>query len=251
MYAGAVHAADLLRDTMTRAGLSASELARRSGLGRSTIYRYLDGSQEPGLTTLDNVLAVAGVQAHVSLAPLSDPDAATALLSWLLPDQEHPRTEGVERWVERFGRTGNPTDALRLGGSVGSVLRRPDAIGLAAAEWSIDRLVSAGNASRQPWALSGWAALDAMGHDVSATTIFWADDPRKVRQLLADTFTTTSLGDADLIVVRAEDETLQEATSVQDVRLVAPTRAYVDALGLGGEAETLALRALERRLRER
>lgn len=243
----------LLDGLRRQQGLSVPDWARRAGLGRSTLYRYLDGSQDPGITTLDDLLAVVGMHAQVTVEPLSDPAAGAALVSMLTAPDEPPMSPQAARWVERLDRirADDPADAARLAGSVASVLRRPDAVGLTATGWDVDRLVSAGVASRADWALSGWAALDAMGHDVEAVTVFHSAAPRTVVHLLADTFTTVTLAEADVVVVPASEGVLESATHVEDVRLVSPTQAYVDAVGLDGAAAEIALHALQERLRVR
>lgn len=53
-------AADLLRTTRIRAGLSQAELARRAGLPRSVLCAYERGSREPGADMLIRVLDAAG-----------------------------------------------------------------------------------------------------------------------------------------------------------------------------------------------
>jgi len=252
MYAVDVDSAAVLHAAMAHAAISASELARRSGLGRSTIYRYLEGRQDPSLSTLDDILAVVGLKLRTSADELSDPAAATALLA-LLSHGPPPEADTQNPWIERLTRISvrSLRDALLLGGSVGSVLRRPGTVGLTAPSWEIDRLVSAGQASRASWALSGGAALDALGHDLDAPTILWTESARTVVQLLNDTFSTTDPGRAELIVADADPQVFLGATVVEDVLLVNPRRAYVDALGLDGDAASLALDILERQLDDR
>lgn len=243
-----MQAAEVLQIALDQARLGVPELARRAGVGRSSLYRYLEGTQAPTFDTIDDILALAGLEARVSIEPLSDPSAGTAVRAMV--DGASPVEAGsdaVLRWRDRLQRvaTTDVRGALLLGGTVASVLRRPDTLGFISTDWTIDRLVSAGRASSSDWALSGGAALDALGHDLEAPTILWTGEPRRLSQLLADTFSSVPLERAELLVCRADDSVLGGVTTVEDVRLVAPVQAYVDALGLGGAAETLALDALE------
>src|SRR6218665_3688279 len=69
----------VVRDLATPpAGLTASELARRAGVNRSTLHRISVGAVEPSLDTLHELAIVHGLELEVRLSPLSDPDAALA-----------------------------------------------------------------------------------------------------------------------------------------------------------------------------
>lgn len=175
-------------------------------------------------------------------SPLFDLDAAAAARILLTTDGE-PASRSVARWVSRLSR-GDRKDletTLRSAGNAISVLHDPDAVGLSAAEWDVDRLVSAGRASGERWALSGWAALDAMGHDLDAATIFWVDDVRLITQLLADTMRPVPVDRADVIVTRGDDDVFAHTVDVEEVILVDAFRALLDSVGLGGAAESIAL----------
>lgn len=78
-------AADLLRSTRIRAGLSQAELARRAGLPRSVLCAYEHGRREPGADTLAQVLAAAGFELRaVPALRTPDPERAARILADVL-----------------------------------------------------------------------------------------------------------------------------------------------------------------------
>lgn len=74
-------AANLIRSTRIRAGLSQAELARRADLPRSVLCAYERASREPGADTLIRILAAAGfeVRAVPALRALDEQRAARVL----------------------------------------------------------------------------------------------------------------------------------------------------------------------------
>lgn len=54
------NAADLLREARTRARLSQTELARRSGTSQAAVARYESGQVSPAASTLERLLHVCG-----------------------------------------------------------------------------------------------------------------------------------------------------------------------------------------------
>jgi transcriptional regulator with XRE-family HTH domain len=91
-------AADLLRRTRLRAGLSQAELARRAGVPRSVLSAYEHASRDPGAETLARVLAAAGFELHALPARKQlDPGRADRILQDVLDlAEELPyRTRGL------------------------------------------------------------------------------------------------------------------------------------------------------------
>ncbi|WP_439690443.1 helix-turn-helix domain-containing protein [Curtobacterium sp. SP.BCp] len=224
-----------------------AELAARAGISRPTLYRLFSGAV-PRADDLQELALAAGWELQIDLAALSDPLAAVAGRALLGDDTVAEWAEAAEAWRERItrfagARQGRQREAAIVdeAGRASAPGKRPGAVRLRGEHWRVDRLVSAGRASEQRWALSGWAALDALGIDAQAPTIMWVEDARKVGQLLGDSFRPAHRDDADLIVAYAHLSVFAGATAVQDVELVSPLQAFIDAAGLGGDARLQAL----------
>lgn len=59
----------LLAQARSRAGLTQRELARRAGTSQSVVARIERGQADPGVTTLERMLAETGFDLQVSLRP--------------------------------------------------------------------------------------------------------------------------------------------------------------------------------------
>jgi transcriptional regulator with XRE-family HTH domain len=224
-----------------------ADLAARAGVSRPTLYRLLSGAV-PRVDDLQELAIAAGVELEITLRPMSDPLAAVAGRSLLGDEAVRPWAAGSELWrerIERFtaGRGSGPRDIAIIdeAGRASAPSERDGAVHLRGEHRNVDRLVSAGRASHQRWTLSGWASLDALGIDSEAPTIMWVEDARRVGQLLGDSFRSAGRGDADLLVITAHPSVFAGASAVEDVHLVAPLQAYLDATGLGGDARDRAL----------
>jgi transcriptional regulator with XRE-family HTH domain len=235
---------DVLREVAPH---GVADLAARAGVSRPTLYRLLSGAV-PRADVLQELAIAAGVELEITLRPLSDPLAAVAGRSLLGDEAVRPWTAASAPWrerIERFttGRGSGPRDIAVIdeAGRASAPIERVGAVHLRGEHRNVDRLVSAGQASQQRWALSGWASLDALGIDAEAPTIMWVEDARKVGQLLGDSFRSAGRGDADLLVITAHPSVFAGASAVEDVHLVAPLQAYLDATGLGGDARDRAL----------
>lgn len=75
-------AAALVLQVRTAAGLTQSELARRSGVPRTAINLYERGRREPSVAVLERLAAAAGCE--VRIAQIIDPSAAAAALERVL-----------------------------------------------------------------------------------------------------------------------------------------------------------------------
>ena len=60
-----MNAGATLRDARHRAGLSQAELAKRAGTSQATISAYESGAKEPGISTLERLLAATGHRLEV------------------------------------------------------------------------------------------------------------------------------------------------------------------------------------------
>lgn len=70
-------AADLIREARSRARISQSELARRSGVSRTTVNAYERGRREPSVDALARLLDAAGLRL-AAVRPPRYPDARAA-----------------------------------------------------------------------------------------------------------------------------------------------------------------------------
>lgn len=233
-----------LAQLIARTDASRSEIARRAGVPRSTLYRALTGNADVRLGTLRELAYAAGFRLELRYAPTSDPDAADAARA-LLGEWKGELSAGVRSWMERLQRYaegGTVVDLVSEAGSASSLLTREDAIRMCG-PFSADRLASAGYATEQPWALSGVDALEALGLDVEhdGIHILWTDDPERAKQLLLDTGRPANTAEGvDLIICRPSSLTLTDIREIEGIRLVSPTQAVIDCMGLSGIEQGLA-----------
>lgn len=93
-----------LRTARERAGLTQTEMARRTGTSQATLSAYESGRKQPSVATLDRLLAAAGARltvqagapAVVTPSPVQHARAARTLLDVLalaeaLPTRHQPR----------------------------------------------------------------------------------------------------------------------------------------------------------------
>lgn len=229
-----------------------SSIAERSGVSRPTLYRLFNGAA-PRADDLRELAIAAGFDIDASLVPLSDPLAAVAARALLGDRSVAGWAEASAEWrdrLERFavGASGVDREVTIVdeAGRASSPAHRSGAVHLRGDHRRVDRLVSAGRASQGRWALSGWAALDALGIEVDAPTILWVEDARKAAQLLGDSFRPGRIERCDLIVVPAHPSVFAGGGAVKDVELVSPLQAHIDAAGLGGDARDNALAHVRR-----
>lgn len=227
------------------------ELAARAGMSRPTLYRLLSGTA-PRADDLEELALAAGWKLQIDLDILSEPLAAVAARG-LLGDESVRQWEADARaWRERLGRfVGARSDArydlalIDEAGRASAPTKRPGARMLRGEHWKVDRLVSAGRASKHPWALSGWAALDALGINAHAPTIMWTEDPHHMEQLLLDSFRPVRRGEVDLFILPAHPSVFAGATTVVDVELVSPIQAFIDSVSLGEDVRNRVLNLVE------
>jgi transcriptional regulator with XRE-family HTH domain len=229
------------------ANISTTRLAARADLSRATLHRLLAGASAR-VDDLQEIALAAGLAIDVTLVPLSDPIAAVAGRILLGDDSLGAWTAEALLWVDRLERyvasdpsVSHDIAATDEAGRAANPAARQGSMHLRGDHRDIDRLVSAGRASGNAWALSGWAALDGLEVDVDAPTVMWVDDVRRVTQLLHGSFAPARNGEADLIVAPAHPSVFAGVAEIEDVLLVDPLQAYIDAAGLGGDARVAAL----------
>lgn len=227
-----------------------TELAGRSGISRPTLYRFFSGAA-PRIDDLHELAIASGWELELDLRPLSDPLAGIAARLELGDESVGAWADEAAHWRERLrrfvgarGRLSSETGLIDEAGRATAPADRSGAIFLRGDHRDVDRLVSAGRASTSRWALSGWAALDALGIETGASTIMWTDDARTTVQLLHGSFSPGRRGSVGLIVAPAHPSVFADAGAVEDVELVAPLQAYIDAAGLGGDARDRVLSEL-------
>lgn len=71
-------AGSLIETARIRAGMSQAALARRAGTSQSAIALYEGGKRDPGIVTLQRILAAAGFELRVRLEPVDDHDEVLA-----------------------------------------------------------------------------------------------------------------------------------------------------------------------------
>lgn len=230
---------------------SVPELAARAGVSRPTLYRLLSGAV-PRADDLEELALATGWRLEIDLGVVSEPLAAVAARSLLGDESVMPWDADAQAWKERLNRfVGARSDAgydlalIDEAGHASAPAKRPGARKLRGEHWKVDRLVSAGQASEHLWALSGWAALDALGLDTHAPTIVWTEDAHTMEQLLLDSFRPVRQGDADLIILPAHPSVFAGAITIADVELVSPLQAFIDSVGLGGDARDRVLSRIE------
>jgi transcriptional regulator with XRE-family HTH domain len=86
-------AAGLVLMAREEAGLSQRELAERAGVAQSEIARIESGKREPSIPTLQRILAGAGVELRIRLAPIDEHDQVLATRQARHSDQRRTADE--------------------------------------------------------------------------------------------------------------------------------------------------------------
>ncbi|QAY60642.1 XRE family transcriptional regulator [Microbacterium protaetiae] len=235
----------LTQEILARAAhMSATDLARRAGVNRSTLHRIATGQVEPSLGTLRELAIVCGLDLTISLEPLSDPDAAAAARYLLeAASAQVELTEGGRAWVDRIGRLdADPLTILSVAGRASTLLAREGAA-LFRGNSSAARLASAGDAAGGRWAISGRAAIE-LGRDepLSGPSVLWVDDVDAATGILTATHDRVATTvNAQVIVAGANTSVLVDTYTVGPVRYVAPIQMLLDCVGVGGQLEAAAM----------
>jgi len=235
-----------VRRLLEQSGLTATELARRSGLSRSTQFRIDTDAIDPRVGTLRDLAIAAGVDIRVDLEPLSDPDAARAARTMLDGRYSVEPTKTVSQWIARLRRFAgeDPVDIVRAAGECSSLLKRRGAAYLSG---HVDeaKLVGAATFTPEPWILSGRGAMERLAHasSLSAPYVVYSGDAHRLIRIL-DNMTQVKPGKATLIIAQYTEDLDIDAWEDGRARLVAPVQTLIDGFGLGGPlaeaAETIA-----------
>lgn len=233
-------------------GLSKASLSARSGIARSTLYRIRDGLVDPTVGSVRELALSAGYDLELSLAPLSDSDAARAARVILDPlfaasfESSQP-DRAAEAWIERLRRwvpSGDPVEICRTAGESSSLLHRQGAIFLRGRVTEL-KLASAGEFSKRDWFLSGAAVIDRIGEpggdavDDKMPYVVYTDDPRRFDRLL-DNMEHVRPEKATLIIAERTDGIGIDAWKDGKIELVAPIQGIIDAFGIGGRLAVAA-----------
>lgn len=225
-------------------GLSPTQVARRAGINRSTLYRVIAGDVEPSLRTLEELAIVHGYQLKLELEPLSDPHASAA--ARVLLDARYVDTSAdasTREWVERLQRAGDdPITTVMTAGHAASLWHRADATFLRGDSTAL-RLASAGDAAGGSWAISGAPAMSLLTErQMTGLSVLWTTNADAAVATLSGTHKTVgSPLNADCVIAPAPTDLFADAFTVDMVRYVAPIQALLDCIGLGGELQDAAI----------
>jgi len=94
-------AAEVIRDARVRAGLSKRELARRAGTSAAALVEYESGRRDPGVQSLQRILAAAGFEATLvarpTIGPLAPGEAGRRLAEVLELAEHLPHRPAARR----------------------------------------------------------------------------------------------------------------------------------------------------------
>lgn len=237
----------LVERMLKDSGLSASALARRSGVSRSSQFRIETGAVDPGLGTLRELALAAGFDLNVELAPLSDPDAARAARVILDEGYDPSPSRAVSDWVARLKRwvsDGDPVEIVRVAGISSSLLKRRGSSYLTGQVDDL-KLASAGASSGAPWLLSGSGVLSRMQETgdgpVAGPYIVYTGDMHRFLRVL-DNMTPARPEKALVVVTEYSVDLESDIWGDGPLRMVAPIQALIDGFGIGGELAEAAER---------
>ena len=95
-------AAGLIRLARSKAGLTQAELAEHAGVSQQTVSAYETGRMDPTLTSLERLIAAAGLEMRIQLEPYDDHDNSLAAYLETLPADVRTGIERSQR--DRVGR---------------------------------------------------------------------------------------------------------------------------------------------------
>lgn len=233
-------------------GRTRSEIARRAGVNRSTMYRAVEGTVDVRLGTLEELALASGLEPVITYRPLSDPDAADAGRMLIEgesgPGELPPATAAWVARLERFAQPATLGSLAAEAGQASSLLHRVGAVGVIG-QFTAATLDACGAAAGGEWALSGAAALVALGSELSPDTeplveILWTPDPGRAAQHLVALggSVVERLAEASVILCQPSELTLVGSATRAGVRVVAPAQAMIDNLGLHDAQRTEAAR---------
>lgn len=231
---------DSLGNVISRAP-STSALARRAGISRTTVLQLQNDRSRARVSTIRELVLALGYDVTIDVQPASDPLAAAAA-RFLLGDLA--ASAEFDDWVTRLKRYRPDNDPLGIVDEAASVSapQHRDGSVMFAGRSDPDRLVSVGIATGSRWALSGGAALEALGSD-GGTVVMWTEDVKQVAQLLAETHRRVNIVNAAQVIAAPAHWTVFDGSgALADVVLVSPVQAVIDSFGIGGQTRAQAVR---------
>lgn len=223
--------------------ISDVDLARLSGVSRSTLNRIERGTVQPTLRSLREIAIAAGLDVEVSYRPLSDPAAARAARH-ILDETFAAMPDHDRAWIARLGRIAgdDPVAIVETAGIAASLLHRPGVIGITE-PLSPLRLASAGDAAGGRWAISGASALNLIANGpevISGPEVLYVDDVERAWRLLEAPPRSHPDGAAVILAPYGDEHSIDVWMS-ERLRLVAPVQLLLDGVGLSGDIAELAL----------
>lgn len=228
-----------VNDWIETSGRTTSEVARRAGVSRSTINRIARGEVSPTMSTLAEIAFACDLTLTCNASPVADSYAAHAARLLLEAGFTTDDPQSTQVWLDRIERLGlhDPVEIVTTVGHWASPGRLPGAHFYTGVRASL-RAASAGDSSRDNWAMSGVRVLGGDGVDVMHT-----ENPQHVNAFLAKELTEVpSPAVADIIVVPATNATFYDSWTEGPIRYAAPIQAVIDATGIGGKDAQVAIR---------
>lgn len=90
-------ASGLIRLARSKAGLTQAKLGEAAGVDQQAISAYETGRREPTLPTLTRILAAAGFEMRIQLAPIDDHDYSILEYLETLPPETRAEVEKTAR----------------------------------------------------------------------------------------------------------------------------------------------------------
>jgi len=90
-------ASGLIRLARDKAGLTQAELAERARMSQQAVSAYETGRKEPTLPTLQRLVAAAGFEMRIQLAPSDDHDRSVERFFESLPPEVRAELESTQR----------------------------------------------------------------------------------------------------------------------------------------------------------
>ena len=90
-------AAGLVRLARSKTQLTQTELAERAGVSQQTVSAYETGRMDPTLSSLERLIAAAGLEMRIHLKPRNDHDSSLEAYLETLPTDVRAETERRQR----------------------------------------------------------------------------------------------------------------------------------------------------------
>ncbi|MCU1480850.1 MAG: DNA-binding transcription regulator [Subtercola sp.] len=225
---------------MTASGLSAAEIARRSGLSASTIHRIRRGLADPTVGTLREIAIACGFDLNFGPQPLSDPHAAAGARLLLESGYDSSDPSTVE-WVTRLTRLApaeNPLEVVLAASAASNPLARPGAVHLAGRA-TTGMLASAASNTAAAWAISGSPGIDLPPRQAvyEGHALLWTSDVTLVSSLLHESLRVVPHpAIATVTIVTAESQLFTGSFDFDAITFAAPLQIMLDCFAIGGDS---------------